>query len=174
MKSLLTHGLGTRNALARRALPLGVVGSLIVTAGVAGWVEANDGSRPEARRIEAARLETDALRADLLDLAREEGDWVPGTCDLHHQLASFVEKYERRGLLEGSFAEMVGRSVSANRARRFVDPWDSPYWIWKTCGPDGSRSVVLVYSFGPNGLRDTNRAEIRGDDVGAILASSGF
>ena len=143
--------------------------SLITLLGATSAAAANRWLPSDPLKIEAARLETDALRADLLALARREGELAAGKCGLHKRLFTFFEKYDKQELLEGRFADLLREPSATDRARYFVDPWNSPYWIRHDCGADRSNPVVLVYSFGPNRMRDTRRTEIRGDDVGALL-----
>jgi hypothetical protein len=152
---------------------LGLVGMVIVIVSV-GRAEASGRHGVDALMVESARLETDALRADLAAMARTGGAVLAGECGLHKRLIAFVEKYQKYELLEGAFAELVNDSSSANRGRDFIDPWNTPYWIRHLCGAGGSDPVIVVYSFGPNRQRESTDWEIGGDDVGAILVASGF
>ena len=166
-----TGTVGTLPAMAsvrRLALTL----SLITLLGVTSAAAAGRWFPEDPMKIEAARLETDALRADLLQMARQEGELAAGKCGLHKRLFSFVEKYRKQQLQEGSFASIVREPSSSDRARYFIDPWNTPYWIRHSCGEGPGGSEVLVYSFGPNRMRDSGSGGIRGDDVGAVLVSS--
>lgn len=166
-----TGTVGTLPAMAnvrRVALAL----SLITLLGVTSAAAASRWLPEDPMKIEAARLETDALRADLLQMARQEGELAAGKCGLHKRLFSFVEKYRKQQLQEGSFASIVREPSSSDRARYFIDPWNTPYWIRHSCGEGPGGSEVLVYSFGPNRMRDSGSGGIRGDDIGAVLVSS--
>lgn len=155
--------------VAPTASRVGMAASLVVVLGVSSAAASSHLLPVDPMKIEAARLETDALRADIREIARGEGDLAAGTCGLHKRLYSFVEKYGKSELREGSFADLVRAVSSVERARFFIDPWNTPYWIRHTCDRDGSDGVVLIYSLGPNRMRDSTRDEIRGDDVGAML-----
>lgn len=146
--------------------------ALIVTLGATSAVASARWLPHDPMKVELARLETDALRADLLKMARQEGHVAVGKCGLHKRVFSFVEKYDRQELVEGSFAHLVSQPEMAGRARYFIDPWNTPYWIRHTCDGEQSTSQILVYSFGPNRMRDSGRHGVRGDDVGAVLVGT--
>lgn len=111
-----------------------------------------------ARRAAAGR-ETEALRE-----AFARG-LVAGHCDVHKRLYTFVEEYDRAGLRSSEFA----RLAEPKRADYFLDPWNMPYWIRHACSEDDGRSMLVVYSFGPDRRRDSVGFEIEGDDVGASV-----
>lgn len=123
--------------------------------------------------IETARLETEALRRDYLDLLRAGGPEVLEKCGLHKRIFSYVKKYERHEFQEGAFARLSGRVQSTERGRLFLDPWNSPYWIRRTCGEDRSDWRVMIYSFGPNRMRDSDPDRLQADDIGALVHSRG-
>ena len=156
-------------AMTPTARRMAVAASLVVALGVSSAAASSHLVPVDPMKVEAARLETDALRADLREIAQAEGDLAAGKCGLHKRLYSFVEKYGKSELREGSFANLVRGLSSLERARFFIDPWNTPYWIRLTCDRDGADGVVLIYSLGPNRMRDSTRDEIRGDDVGALL-----
>lgn len=109
-----------------------------------------------ARRA-AAERETEALREAFAS------GLVAGQCDVHKRLYTFVEEYDRVGLRSSEFAGLA----ESKRADYFLDPWNMPYWIRHGCSEDDGRSMLVVYSFGPDRRRNTVGFEIEGDDVGA-------
>jgi hypothetical protein len=115
------------------------------------------GTRPE--QLEGARVELRALRNDLAQARSYKH------CGVHKRVYSYVEKYEQNHLFEGEFAGLVENGLPVERARFFLDPWNSPYWFKHVCAGDGSRRAILVYSFGPNRRRDSTRWEIVEDDL---------
>jgi hypothetical protein len=104
-------------------------------------------------------VELRALRADLA---------MPRSykrCGIHKRMYSYVEKYGQRHLFEGEFSKLVATGLPVERAKFFLDPWNSPYWFKHVCAEDGSRRAILVYSFGPNRHRDSSRWEVVEDDL---------
>lgn len=117
--------------------------------------------------IASAETETRALAADLLTHTSEGKAEPITTCGLHKRLYTFVQTRKRGRLLaDGEFAALVGEGLPEERARYYLDPWNTPYWVRDRCDERESRRVVFVYSFGPNRRRDSSRWELRGDDVG--------
>jgi hypothetical protein len=115
------------------------------------------GARPE--HLEEARAELRALRSDF------SGSKSYKRCGIHKRIYSYVEKYEQQHLFNGEFAGLVASGLPPERARFFLDPWNSPYWFKHVCEEDGSRRAILVYSFGPNRHRDSTRWEVVDDDL---------
>jgi hypothetical protein len=126
------------------------------------WTREREASRPEL--VDLARLETEALGADL---AEGEGT----RCGLHKRLYTFRAAYRADQLAAGRFAALTQRGLPEDRARFFLDPWNSPYWIRSTCDGKADRRATLVYSFGPNRRRDSGPWQLEGDDVGSVVAS---
>ena len=108
-------------------------------------------------RREAALRETEALREAFAS------GLVSGRCGVHKRLYTFVEEYGRVGLRSSEYA----RLAEPERAEYFLDPWNMPYWIRHGCSDDDERSMLVVYSFGPDRRRNSVGFEIEGDDVGA-------
>jgi hypothetical protein len=138
----------------------------LALATVAWWT-----SRPaDPARIAQAGLETEALTADLGEIARRRGA-APTGCGLHKRLYTFVTEYEVAELEALGFAALAKQGTDPERIRYFLDPWNSPYWVRDECEPlDGERST-FVYSFGPDRRRDSSEWELGGDDIGAYLVS---
>ena len=84
-----------------------------------------------------------------------------------------MEKYDRQELYEGNFAALVDQGLPPERAGFFIDPWNSPFWIRHECSRGSRRQVSFVYSFGPNRRRESSDWELRGDDVGLVIHSTG-
>lgn len=140
---ILAMGLGLGTAMASRSI----------------WT-----GRPEV--LAAARTETEALKNDFLRRARTR-------CGVHKRVYSFVEKYDQDKLYDGQFASLTAQGLPEERAEFFLDPWNSPYWIRHKCSKSRGAVRKFVYSFGPNRRRDSSSWEIRGDDVGVMIQSSG-
>jgi hypothetical protein len=119
------------------------------------------GQQPEL--IELARAEANALRLDFLAL----DDACQGKSHVNKRIYSYVEKYGEEELYEGAFAALTRKGLPEERARFFLDPWNSPYWI--QCTIESNRRFHYVYSFGPNRRRESTEWQVLGDDVGAIL-----
>jgi len=114
--------------------------------------------------LEAARVELEALRDDYsLSKSRTR-------CGVHKRVHSHVVKYDVEHLYEGRFASLVGAGLPEDRARYFLDPWNSPYWIKHKCAEDGSRRAILVYSFGPNRHRDSTDWTVEPDDLASWVS----
>jgi cell division protein FtsW (lipid II flippase) len=113
--------------------------------------------------MQAAHSEVEAIAIDFLT------GLAHSNCNLHKRLYTFVEEYEERGLLEGSFSALQSQGLPSERAEFFLDPWNSPYWLRDRCDRASNQRIVFVYSFGPNRRRDSSRTEILGDDVGAYV-----
>jgi hypothetical protein len=124
----------------------------------------SQGAEPDPARLEAARIELAALQADIAEAKTKT------RCGIHKRMYTFVEAYGQGHLFDGEFAALTSRGLPAERARFFLDPWDSPYWIQHACSNDRRRRAVFVYSFGPNRRRESNDWEILGDDLGAWIS----
>lgn len=120
--------------------------------------------------IAMAETETRALAADLLTPSGEDEAEPITRCGLHKRLYTFVQTRKRgRPLADGEFAALVDEGLPEERARYYLDPWNTPYWVRDRCDERESRRVVSVYSFGPNRRRDSSRWEILGDDIGLYV-----
>ncbi len=113
--------------------------------------------------IETAKAEAGALQRDFLD------GRATTECNRHKRLYTFLNQYKQFGLLEGQFVALEAQGLPEARARFFLDPWNSPYWLRDRCSKSRGRRLTFVYSFGPNRRRDTSRYEILGDDIGAWI-----
>jgi hypothetical protein len=118
-------------------------------------------------RIELARTEVDALRADLLSLADPEDELFPTRCGLHKRVYTFVREYEVPELGRGTFGRL--QHLPPERAEFFIDPWNAPYRIRDRCHSTSGRRAIFIYSFGPNRRRDSGPWELHGDAVGAYV-----
>ena len=150
----------------RQRLAVGVSWAGVVILGVLLALASDRlrGAQPEL--IELARAESEALGSDLTGLDRP----CQGR-NLNKRVYSYIEKYGEDDLYEGAFAALVSQGLPEERARYFLDPWNSPYWV--RCTRSGDRRFDYVYSFGPNRRRESTEWEILGDDVGAAFSSHG-
>jgi len=143
---------------------LAICGLVLPSLGIVAWWS----SRPaDPARVEEARREVEALAADLLEIARVDGE-APTGCGLHKRVYTFVREYELADLRRLGFAGLAERGADPERIGWFLDPWNSPYWVRDECGAQERRSA-FVYSFGPDRRRDSSEWAIGGDDVGAYL-----
>ncbi len=152
----------------RGALGVLVAGALVCASGLASaaWSRGQREAHPGS--VEAARSEVSALATDF------RGARLRTSCGLHQRLFTFVRRNEVEVFDGGRFAALVGQGLPDERARFFLDPWNSPWWVRDTCGEeDRRRRRIFVYSFGPNRMRDSTEWEIRGDDVGEIVFDAG-
>ena len=111
-----------------------------------------------AERIELAQLESKALAADF------RNGRLRSRCGVHKRLYTFVSEYGAVDFDEGEYAALAG--TDAGRRSYFLDPWNLAYWIRHKCSADGRQRVVFVYSFGPDGRRNSTAHAIAGDDIG--------
>jgi hypothetical protein len=134
--------------------------------GLAGWASAaatrSVQSVPAA--LEQAQRELAALKQD------HRSGILRAGCGTHTRVYRFVSKREGAGApaAQGAFAALVQEGVPAERARFYLDPWNTPYWMLDECADDGSRRIAF-YSLGPNRARESDHWNLRGDDVGAIV-----
>lgn len=124
----------------------------------------------DPRLVTLASLEVEALRMDLQRLVDAESDRPPVRCGVHKRLLTFVEKYEETSLMRGRFSALGDQYRSSDRARYFLDPWNSPYWIRQVCEEDEPWQLT-VYSFGPNRRRDSVSGHLLPDDVGVQVTA---
>lgn len=127
----------------------------------AAWSRQASAAEPEMLKM--AQLELAALQQDILD------GQLKTRRKSHKRLYSFIEKYEQNGFLSGDFSRLTEQGLPAERARYFLDPWNSPYWIRMRCNDNKSLCQAFIYSFGPNRRRESSRTEILGDDLGTEI-----
>jgi hypothetical protein len=137
----------------------GAAVALVTALGLAAttWARHLRAASPEA--VAEARVELASLAADL---ARVRLPDAPG----RHQRLYTIGRQERWSiLLGGRFVALVDAGLPEDRARFLLDPWDGPYWLRYERLGDGT-CRALLYSFGPNRLRDSAGFELAGDDLG--------
>ena len=147
----------------RRLLAVALACVVVAGAGEASAAWSRAQRRVHPATLEAARVEIRALATDFRE-AR-----VRTSCGLHKRLFTFVRQQDVEALEQGSFAALVEQGLPEERSRFFLDPWNSPYWVRDSCGEDRRRRRIVVYSFGPDRMRDSTDWEIGGDDVGEIV-----
>ena len=119
------------------------------------------GRSADPEKVQAARLEIDALSADF------DSGQIHTRCGIHKRLYTFMQEYGQPYFLQGNYAQLTRASGAAERGEYLLDPWNAAYWVRHKCS-DG-KLVLFLYSFGPNQRRDSTDWEIAGDDVGAYL-----
>lgn len=119
--------------------------------------------------LETTRLELEALKRDWL-----KGNKIRSKCNRHKRVFSYMEKYGDDGLLTGEFAALTAQGLPEERAEYFLDPWNYAYWIRDRCSEDKKRRITMLYSFGPNQIRDSTRWEVLGDDIAVFVYRKGL
>ncbi len=119
--------------------------------------------RDSPESMQLARAEVAALQRDF-QAARTRTH-----CGLHKRVYTYVEEHGAGALRSGAYVSRVGSGLPEERARFFIDPWNSPYWIRHMCNSSRTQRSVFVYSFGPNRKRDSDRWSVVPDDVGAYV-----
>jgi hypothetical protein len=146
-----------------------LVAVTVVLAFATAWWSQNRRSG-DPGNLERARIESEALKSDLVRLGNAKGKPVITKCAIHKRVYTLVQQKDyARPLQEMSFVGLAARGLPQARAEFFLDPWNSPYWIRDRCDDKTGRRVVFVYSFGPNRSRDSSRWEILGDDIGQYV-----
>jgi hypothetical protein len=120
--------------------------------------------RAHPANLEAAQVEADAIKLDLLALG---GDDLATKCGLHKRLYTWVNREDAEALFGGRFAALTAQGLPPERAEFFIDPWNSPYWVRHRCTSD--QQQVTIYSFGPNRRRDSEPSRLGGDDIGVTI-----
>ncbi len=144
--------------------------ALAVTLGFAAAAWSRERQSEDPAKLADAKAECEALARDFLELAARENRESITKCGLHKRIYTYVSgKQHDRALAHGAFAKRTEVGMPNARAEYFLDPWNSPYWIRDRCDDGEKKRSVFVYSFGPNRSRDSNRWEIRGDDIGTYL-----
>jgi hypothetical protein len=90
-------------------------------------------------------------------------------CAVHKRIYTFVKEYGQDHLKQGQFSELGHVEPGLERLEYFLDPWNSPYWVRHHCDPKLGRTILSLYSFGPNKRRDSSATEIMGDDIGVVV-----
>lgn len=119
--------------------------------------------------LENAGIELEALKIDFL-----AGGKIRSDCNVHRRIFTFMEQSGHDDLRQGKFAALTARGLPQERAEFFLDPWNYPYWIRDRCSGDKSRRITVVYSFGPNRIRDSTPWRILGDDVAVFIYKKGI
>ncbi|MGI9290570.1 MAG: hypothetical protein ACR2QG_04730 [Gammaproteobacteria bacterium] len=111
-------------------------------------------------RSVAAQQEVKKLGRDLLSKGRLL------KCGNHKRVYTYMEKYEFYWLQEGEFATSLAGDGFPERGEYMLDPWNNPYWIRDKCASSSRQRYAFIYSFGPNGRRESTAEDIGGDDIG--------
>jgi hypothetical protein len=123
-------------------------------------------SRGHPGNVAAAGTEVEALRRDLLDLIEEYGGDPPIDCG-SRRIYTWISRQNVTRLDSGRFRSLTSRGLPEERADYFIDPWNLPYRVSRDCSP--ARERILIYSYGPNRRRETERLELGGDDIGVAI-----
>ncbi|RMD81396.1 MAG: hypothetical protein D6815_11920 [Candidatus Dadabacteria bacterium] len=139
--------------------------ALVMALGATNAAAARVHRSEDPARIEAAKIELEALRRDFLWMASGRSKVFSLSHSLHKRVYTYEQEHGAHRLLRGEFADLVSRGLPEERAEFFLDPWNLPYWI----NIRSSQRIAFLYSFGPNRRRDSSYTEIRGDDVGVFI-----
>jgi hypothetical protein len=156
----------------RHAASVGVAWTAVLLLGIGNAAASEWRLARTPELVIATSREVTAMSQDFQDRTRVRGR-LATRCGVHKRVYTWVQKYDGEFLLEGRYAGLVAQGLPRERAEFFLDPWNNPYWIRDYCDTDSGARVVFLYSFGPNRRRDSNRTEIREDDVGAMIHSVG-
>ncbi len=167
-------GLQRFGSAAQRKRPRAMVLVAVTTLIVLGLAAVNTAITRSQRDVDPVLLEN--VNAELEALRR---DWLAGgkirsRCNVHKRIFTYMVQRDHDDLLEGEFAALTARGLPQERADFFLDPWNYPYWIRDRCNDDKSRRIVIVYSFGPNRIRDSTRWEVLGDDIAVFIYKKGI
>jgi len=142
-----------------------------------GWVTVGlvyYGTRYQPEKVEAAKGEVKAIAKDFDALARKAARSDPVTrCGAHSRIFYYIRKNKLNDMFNGSFSKLTKSGLPEERARFFIDPWNSPYWINHECSGDKRHQRLFIYSFGPNRRRDSTKWEFSGDDIGFVIGEIG-
>ena len=138
---------------------------VVMALGAANAAAARVHRSEDPTRIEAAKIELEALRRDFLWMASGKDKAFSMSHSLHKRVYTYERQHGAHRLLRGEFANLVSQGLPEERAEFFLDPWNLPYWINIRSG----QRIAFLYSFGPNRRRDSSYTEIRGDDVGTYI-----
>lgn len=119
------------------------------------------GQAADPDKVAAAQSEIAALSRDF------NSGFVKTRCNIHKRLFTFAREYQQPYLLEGEFSRLLQGSGDSARAEYLLDPWNSAYWIRRKC--ISGREISFIYSFGPDGRRNSTSWELLEDDIGAYL-----
>lgn len=136
----------------------------VASIGVAALALASAAWSLHLRTASPAAVET--ARAELEALARAVGTaGIDGAESRHVRLRTYVDGGPDR--ISQSAVDALA-AVAGDRAEFFLDPWNMPYWI-RLRRDDGGPRAAILYSFGPNRVRESIRWDPLGDDVGAEI-----
>lgn len=145
------------------ATGLMVTATLVIALGAAsaGLSATRWNDAPE--HLLAADVELRAIAGDVAAAGLGE------RCGVHARLYAYVQRGEIRFDVKSEFRQLATRGLPEGRARFFLDPWNSPYWIRDVCAQGARQRQVLIYSLGPNRRRDSRALRIHADDLGQFV-----
>ncbi|MCP3986961.1 MAG: hypothetical protein GY723_21445 [bacterium] len=144
----------------RAALPAMAMVALLALV-FSGW--SRSGNAGDTQAAIAAETELESLRQDFR-VGR-----VQTRCGQHKRIYRILSRRRGSSLEGGRFRGLVSKGLAAERAEFVLDPWSSPYWVRDTCSSEGGRRIV-VYSLGPNRVRDSIPGQPGGDDLVLVVA----
>jgi hypothetical protein len=153
----------------RLSVPL-ILWVCVISIGVVGGYVSRTTRSVDPEMARMAQIETDALKADMIEMYKSANKKNVTVCGLHMRLNSYVSRYRVNHLRVSNYNGLTATGLPEERAQFFIDPWNSPYWLRHYCSEDKQVVSVFVYSFGPNRKRDSSRTDLDGDDIGSFIA----
>jgi len=128
----------------------------------AAFAELRPGNQQnDAAFYDQTEVELIALREDLLR------DGVSGLCGSHVRLYDYFSYYDSDRLRDGEFRSL--EPAIGLRARYFIDPWHTSYWLLDKCATEDLPRKLIIYSYGANRKRDLTREQMMPDDFIIML-----
>ena len=118
----------------------------------------------DPRALACARAETTALLQDVDNALNEYEGLLHKSA--HKRLLSAIEAgYLPAALPTFQSVQCPGEAedLARQRHRFLIDPWGLAYWVRSE--QHATKTLITVYSFGPNRRRDNEPGELSGDDV---------
>jgi hypothetical protein len=129
-----------------------------------GWLSAR-GRPGQHARISIAAAESEALVRDFSEMIDQRAANKERSCNMHRRIYTWAQQNLSSKAGATEFAQFQRLEPTSQRSHYFLDPWNMPYWIRRTCTSDETR--LTIYSFGPNRQRDSITHRLIGDDIGS-------
>jgi hypothetical protein len=139
--------------------------TLVMALGAAsGWLSAR-GRPGQYARISIAAAESEALVRDFSEMIDQRASYKERSCNMHRRVYTWAQQSLSSEAATTEFAQFHRLEPTSQRSQYFIDPWNMPYWIRRTCSSHERR--LTIYSFGPNRQRESITHRLIGDDIGS-------
>jgi len=130
----------------------------------------------DVARLPCARAETESLLNDVISReAATKKQWRSSS--VHVRIWTALEEgyLNRERILEFAGAHCEGAAARNLKVRSDygIDPWGTAYWLSVKKLSDEEHQVI-VYSFGPNRRRDSQRSPSKQEDAGDDIVATGI